>query len=1041
MSLEAAVRSVQDLNSLLALLRDELGWRLPDPPEWSELTFEWHAHELRVSESAAQRLKDGKVYQLRPLLEQQPWGIFFVIFDRPRISITTLRQTLRGLVSQRRQASRLPSWNLENLLFICTTSDYDRFTFAHFRGEKAHRAVLTTFGWERGDTALRTLCEYNLSALRFPDDPSNAEAWLKQWRAAFDVERVTEEFFRTYRRVFESVENQVTGIEGDDKRLFVQKLFNRLMFVRFLEKKGWLLFKDRRDYLQALWEDHVNTKKTNPNANFYRDRLKILFFQGLNTPNDVNIIGINRGSFLRKLIGDVPYLNGGLFEEEPDDRDPKIFIPDEAIEPILSELFYRFNFTVTESTPLDIEVAVDPEMLGKIFEELVTERNETGSYYTPKPIVAFMCREALKGYLGGYDELVYEHQTGQLTTVGAQQLLQRLRQVKVCDPACGSGAYLVGMLHELLDLINILEVRLDPLTPADIYKRKLEIIENNIYGVDIDRFAVNIARLRLWLSLIVDFVGDTPPPLPNLDFKIEVGDSLTALNPQGAAEKSFRDELVREFQQKKAEYMREHRYGRKQTLREEIAQLRQKISEWQHPGVTVTGFDWAVEFAEVFQEGGFHIVIANPPYGIKCEDPLRFQYFPRTNNEEPQSKDSYGLFMARALQLLQRGGFFTFIVSDTWRTIRSHRPLRKKLLQETTVLHVLDLPPWVFEATVNTCILSLRNEPPPEGHTLIAGDLRNLPAGDWKTLEANLAAIAARGPDVQTTTYARYTYPQSLIATYDNLSFFIGSPRLYRLMSDSRFVRLGDIAEVKQGLATGDNEYYLRKRPGARGSYQILDESKLLTEQEIANLTEDEKRNGVDPAKYGGRHFLPYDKGGESDAEGGWLPNYYVPTQYFIDWSREAIHRLRTATIADVKRRKGQEDRIKEGDEDRIASRFQNAEYYFREGLTFSWTGQYSPTFRYHTPTPFDHGGSCIFTSHISPEELLGLCCSMLARYLMRQFINHTVNFGVDDVKELKIPMESESTITLRLKSWLSKSLENRKPIFATSITYLSKRE
>ncbi|HED04454.1 MAG TPA: hypothetical protein ENI60_06785, partial [Candidatus Fraserbacteria bacterium] len=400
MSLEQAVHEVDSLESLLSLLHDELDWPLESQWGQEDLTFEWSASELRVSDTAAQRLKDGAVYQLRDFPQtRQPWGIFLVEFNTPRIYVTSLRQILRGLVPNLHQASHLPSWNQENLLFICTTRNYDRFTFAYFRGEKAPRAVLTTFSWEQGETALRTLCEYNLEALRFPADPGDVEGWLKEWRKAFNVERVTKEFFRAYRRIFESVESQVSGIEGEAKRLFVQKLFDRLMFVRFLEKKGWLAMGGRRDYLRALWESHQAERRENPEANFYRERLKPLFFLGLSTSNEVNLIDIGRGGFLKTLIGDVPYLNGGLFEEEADDQDPRIVIPDEAIEPILVELFYRFNFTVTESTPLDIEVAVDPEMLGKIFEELVTGRHETGSYYTPKPVVAFMCQESLKGYL------------------------------------------------------------------------------------------------------------------------------------------------------------------------------------------------------------------------------------------------------------------------------------------------------------------------------------------------------------------------------------------------------------------------------------------------------------------------------------------------------------------------------------------------------------------------------------------------------------------------------------------------------------------
>ncbi len=844
--------------------------------------------------------------------------------------------------------------------------------------------------------------------------------------AAFDVEVVTREFFETYRKVFEDVENLIKGFDNTErKRLFTQRLFNRLMFIAFIQKKGWLRFNSQTDYLSALWDAYQ--RGASVEDNFYRDRLKLLFFAGLNTPNDVNIVDINRGGVLSNLIGEVPYLNGGLFEEDEDDRDPHIVVSDNCIDLILHQLFERFNFTVMESTPLDVEVAVDPEMLGKVFEELVTGRHETGSYYTPKTVVSFMYREAIKGYLGGCEALVDEYDASNITISEARELLRKLKQIKVCDPACGSGAYLVGILHELHELTRLLDTRAEEATARDDYQRKLDIIQNNLYGVDIDPFAVNIARLRLWLTLAVEYKGDKPEPLPNLDFKIEVGDSLTAPNPQIASQQGgIRDELVQQFRDKKADYMQTHHYGEKQTLRQEIAKLRQSIAEWTHATVTVSGFDWAVEFVDVFANGGFDVVIANPPYGLKCQDTLRFQYFPRQNNEEPQSKDSYGLFIARALQLLKSGGFFTFIVSDTWRTIRTHRPLRKKLLGETTLLHVLDLPPWIFNATVNTCILSLRKEQAAEECKLITGDLRNLPVGNWDALEANLAVVAAHGPDVQTTTYARYTYPQSLITTYDNLSFFIGWPHLYRLMSDKRFVRLGDIGDVRQGLATADNKYYLRKRLGAHGSYEILNEGKLLTGQEIASLTEDEKRNGVDPAKYSGRHFVPYDKGGESDAEEGWLPNYYVPTQYFIDWSRNAVSRLRTATIADVKRRTGAVHRIRPSDEITRAAVIRNPEYYFRKGLTFSWAGVYSPTFRYNTPTPFDHGSSCIFINQLSHDLLLAVCCSLAGRYIMRQFINHTVNFGVDDVGEL-IVSQAEMGITTQMVSLVNRIVEKQK--------------
>ncbi|MBM4081772.1 MAG: hypothetical protein FJ278_18855, partial [Planctomycetes bacterium] len=186
MSLEHAVRAVHDLDSLLALLRDELRWPLDKSAALADSTFDWTPGELRVLPDHAARLKDGLVRQLRPLTPSQPWGVFFVEFSDGRVYRTALRQVLRGLVPSRRKDPDLQSWQRDNLLFICTTKECDRFTFAHFRGEKAPKAKLCTFGWERDDPYVRTLCEYNLPALGFPDDGGeDAPAWLAKWAKAF----------------------------------------------------------------------------------------------------------------------------------------------------------------------------------------------------------------------------------------------------------------------------------------------------------------------------------------------------------------------------------------------------------------------------------------------------------------------------------------------------------------------------------------------------------------------------------------------------------------------------------------------------------------------------------------------------------------------------------------------------------------------------------------------------------------------------------------------------------------------------------------
>ena len=355
--------------------------------------------------------------------------------------------------------------------------------------------------------------------------------------SAFDVEPVTKRFFAEYKRVFEAAEKLIIDSNCDieaDWHLFVQTLFNRLMFVHFLSRKGWLTFDydtdedDDTDYFNALWRSYQSRPDE---TSFYRDRLRPLFFCGLNNPNRPE-------GYMYSVFGDPPFLNGGLFERNDLDQRTQTEVPDEAIRPVLHELFDRFNFTVMESTPFDIEVAVDPEMLGKVFEELVTGRHESGAYYTPRPVVAFMCREALKGHLESRDvglsleaiqKFVDERDTTGVSLDAAPKISRALEEITVVDPACGSGAYLLGMLQELIDLQTALyNVRADS---RSLYELKLHIIERNLYGVDIDPFAVNIAMLRLWLSLAIEFEGEKPEPLPNLDFKIVCGDSLLGPDP------------------------------------------------------------------------------------------------------------------------------------------------------------------------------------------------------------------------------------------------------------------------------------------------------------------------------------------------------------------------------------------------------------------------------------------------------------------------------------------------------------------------------
>jgi len=355
----------------------------------------------------------------------------------------------------------------------------------------------------------------------------------------FDVEIVTKEFFTKYKGLFEDVSGYLekdhgfkifaskNNIEIDT---FAKKLLGQIVFCYFLQRKGWLgakkgelINKGDKDFMRSLFNRCAEGK------NFYNEYLEYLFYGSLNDRAE------GSGDFYRKHFDcQIPFLNGGLFEP-PEDYDWEksfVHIPDKIFSNRentgILDAFDLYNFTVYEDDPIDREVSVDPEMLGKVFENLLPEnlRKGKGAYYTPREIVHYMCQESLINYLVTEtkvntdkirDLVVNKHLEGE----GSIEFIDRvLQNIKVCDPACGSGAFLVGMLHEIVSARRILNPK------EDEYRLKKEAIQNCIYGVDIDPGAVGIAKLRLWLSLVVDYELKDIEPLPNLDYKIMCGNSL-----------------------------------------------------------------------------------------------------------------------------------------------------------------------------------------------------------------------------------------------------------------------------------------------------------------------------------------------------------------------------------------------------------------------------------------------------------------------------------------------------------------------------------
>ncbi len=371
---------------------------------------------------------------------------------------------------------------------------------------------------------------------------------LEKIQDAFSVEKITKEFYLEYHKLFESLldelsKNHTFLNEASKNQLntenFAKKLLGQIVFLYFVQKKGWLGVPEggkwgegNKNFLSNLFREAKNSKN-----NFFNDYLEKLFYNALNNPRRDSV----DPSFSKDFNCRIPFLNGGLFEAEYNWRDSSIYLDDKIFQAIF-EVFDRYNFTVEEESPDDKEIAIDPEMLGKVFENLLSEnlRKGKGTYYTPREIVYYMCQESLINYLDSaskigrkkaekYVKFLREGENKSIAAFEGEviELDELLKNIKVCDPACGSGAFLVGMLNEIVRLRLLLRM-LHPkkLAKKTEYELKKETIQNCIYGVDIDPGAIEIAKLRLWLQLVVDYELKDIEPLPNLDYRLMCGNSL-----------------------------------------------------------------------------------------------------------------------------------------------------------------------------------------------------------------------------------------------------------------------------------------------------------------------------------------------------------------------------------------------------------------------------------------------------------------------------------------------------------------------------------
>jgi len=606
------------------------------------------------------------------------------------------------------------------------------------------------------------------------------DALYAQWQKVFNTSVLTNKFYNELFDWYLWATDEKTDVyfpnrpdddsddyEGSESKII--RLITRIMFVWFIKQKGLVpscLFDT--DYLAQILKDFNPTDDAS--GNYYNAILQNLFFATLNRAIEDEdgkrrfaeevghvdaknlyrydeLFTISRDEIVN-LFAEIPFVNGSLFEcldktkgndgvdkayyadgfSRNDSRVPstnhykfRAFVPNNLFfnkERGLFSLFERYNFTIEENTPLEQQVALDPELLGKVFENLLgvyngeTTREKSGSFYTPREIVDYMVDESLIAYLGdspftrslfatdfaykSIDEQKYD------------DVIHKLKQVKILDPACGSGAFPVGILNRMVEIIQRLQGA-DTASAEALYKLKKFIIGNCLYGSDIQCIAAQITRLRFFISLIVNCDKDLSKPnygipeLPNLETKFVAANSLIGIKKVVQGDLWTGEDVAKikeQLHQVRHDHFNARSARRKRELIRKDDKLRKQLMEvinghlfsnpedaWQlaswnpYDQNTSSGFfepKWM--FSDV--QNGFDIVIGNPPY-VKLEkikDQSRVLAKEGYEVYEPRS-DLYCIFTERGFNLLKEGGVISYIMSNKWLQADYGAPLRKYFLK------------------------------------------------------------------------------------------------------------------------------------------------------------------------------------------------------------------------------------------------------------------------------------------------------------------------------------------------------------------------
>ena len=492
---------------------NEEGWQ-------NMLRHYFHATELKAErERIDDTPDDEKGYYLGAIDTTDNYRIGLFYYQIQHGNVARKRVGLRNLV----KSFINPDWGeFDAALVVFDSGTAWRLSFVcDIKGENT-AAKRFTYVFGESDNY------YNTPVGRFDALQRNGISF-ENIKDAFSVERLNKDFFNGYKERYVKFLKHIND-DTKENRDYVKKLLGRLVFLQFLQKKGWMGVPANQQGWNGGDKFYLNhlIERYEGNDRLLSDVLEPLFFNTLNERRTNDLADSRLGDNIK-----IPYLNGGLFDKDELDKKDIDFPYDYFKE--LMDFFAMYNFTIDENDPEDSEIGIDPEMLGHIFENLLEDNKDKGAFYTPKEIVQYMSQESVAQYLKSHapeelhtaiDSLIKQRVVEPIlqNKENARLVNKALSVVKVCDPAIGSGAFPMGVLNVLFDCRHLLYGFIGKNEDFSYAKVKRDIIQNNIYGVDIEKGAVDIARLRFWLALVVD--ENEPQPLPNLDYKIMCGDSL-----------------------------------------------------------------------------------------------------------------------------------------------------------------------------------------------------------------------------------------------------------------------------------------------------------------------------------------------------------------------------------------------------------------------------------------------------------------------------------------------------------------------------------